>query len=511
MRRFLIVILLLISVAAWGDSPQMRNTNPAELVNATPLTFRMDYQPVFQSGESTLGLVGLHALARDHLGLYGGLGMYGAVHGDYGGLFTLGLDAGIQRPIYGPIWLDVGSYVGGGGGHDADVGDGGVVAPHAGFALHTHNLILGLSYSYFKFIDNGIQSNTVMLSLGVPFSIPQVNTGTNQSLTWRYDDLKEPQKLSFKHDYIAISGGANKPKNGAKNTANEIDDDYFGLLGFAYGHYFGSHFYMYGRVQGAFHNDAGYQDVFLGSGYDWRLASNWSVQTKLGLGAGGGGKVNTGGGFLIHPQLGIEYRILPQLGVALDGGYVVDPETEYDATSAHLNFKYYLNLASVRGNGVSADNFDTFVTESWRLGVANQTLVSPKRTDDKGEHDVNLFSLHLDYLLNPYVYLSGQSGYAYSGDAGAFGMGMLGLGAQTGMMLDTFRLYGAVYAGAAGGGGIDSGDGFVTRPEVGLSIPVSLHTNIKASYGRTIASDNGLNANTLQAGLTYHFQTLLGR
>ena len=63
-----------------------------------------------------MGLVG----GRINLALnnwsYAGIGMYGAVTGERGGLFTLGVNAGIKKAIVSKLYIHAGLHVGGGGG-----------------------------------------------------------------------------------------------------------------------------------------------------------------------------------------------------------------------------------------------------------------------------------------------------------------------------------------------------------------------------------------------------------
>lgn len=510
MRKFSLLLSLFLGLCLIVCNVEASSNE--QLLQSRSLAFRVDYQPIFISNQPALGVTGVHGLAISQAGFYGGVGLYGAVHGQYGGLFILGGDVGWQHQIDGPLWFDAGSFFGGGGGASAPVHNGTVVDPHVGFKYDLGQLMLGISYSHFGFINSQLQGNTVMLLLDIPFSWYEVGTSSDNNTKWSFDDLSN-KDITFNHAYLALSGGVNQPKSGTTNRADVVEDNAYSLLGVSYGYYLTPHLFAFGKTDASWHNNAGFQDVFLGSGYDALLTPNIKGLAKLGVGAGGGGGVDTGGGVLLHPSLAAEYRLWHSFALGVSGGYILGPDADYHAFTTRLNLKYYFNIASKDDDGIPSKHYDNFDTQGWRVGIANQLMVSPQRNSDRNTDDnVNLFTFQLDYLLNPYTYLSGQTSYAYDGDAGAYASGMLGIGAQTPYFLNnSLQAFGAIYTGAAGGGGIDTGNGLLMRPEVGLTAPITKNVSLHASVGPTLTMDaSDLNSTTLEVGVSYQFDALFG-
>lgn len=101
MRSFNLILagLFIISSLAWSTPTPAKQPQ----LQSIPLSLRFDYQPVFTPDEPALGLMGIHILARSpKTHLYGGVGLYGAIHGQYGGLFALGGDVGWQHHFIWP-------------------------------------------------------------------------------------------------------------------------------------------------------------------------------------------------------------------------------------------------------------------------------------------------------------------------------------------------------------------------------------------------------------------------
>ena len=130
MKSSLLPILLLL----WYSSYTQNNSIPEK--NKLRGFFYIDYlstdMPVNDLGfdERQMGLSGIHYnVMLDNF--YGGLGIYGAVRGERGGFFTLGLDLGHRSNLYKNFFLDTGVHFGGGGGDGAPDGGGAFILPHA--------------------------------------------------------------------------------------------------------------------------------------------------------------------------------------------------------------------------------------------------------------------------------------------------------------------------------------------------------------------------------------------
>ncbi len=75
----------------------------------------------------------------------------------------------------------------------------------------------------------------------------------------------------------------------------------------------------YGAVSGkrSGYLEGGVITGFLGSFFD-----NWVIDCRFFIGAGGGGSAPQGGGFLIHPTIGIGWQWTPSLSALVEWGYI---------------------------------------------------------------------------------------------------------------------------------------------------------------------------------------------
>ncbi len=97
---------------------------------------------------------------------WGGAG-YGALYGQRGGYFIGGFVVGITWDI-GKWIIEPMSFLGGGGGHGAPQGGGGIIRPSLaiGWKL-TQDMIIKCHYGMIDFINGQIKSDVIGCSLGV--------------------------------------------------------------------------------------------------------------------------------------------------------------------------------------------------------------------------------------------------------------------------------------------------------------------------------------------------------
>lgn len=101
-----------------------------EPLETTPVRMRLNLERTELPGKEGMGLVGTSYLLEVVPGVWVGPAAYGAITGSRGGMFTVGAEAGWQRPLVGPLAIELGFYAGGGGGGNAPVGGGLMLRPH---------------------------------------------------------------------------------------------------------------------------------------------------------------------------------------------------------------------------------------------------------------------------------------------------------------------------------------------------------------------------------------------
>jgi hypothetical protein len=169
------IVACLLGIFALSSSAAAETSIPAADVQESrlhkqPGFFRFSYDQVKMPQQiKDMGLLGVNYFADITPHIYAGVGTYASVTGNQGGLFTLGVGAGIHHEFARHWWGDAGMYVGGGGGRASLVGGGLMLRPHIGIAYDWKKLRTGLHYSYIDFPDGEIRSHQIGLSIDIPW------------------------------------------------------------------------------------------------------------------------------------------------------------------------------------------------------------------------------------------------------------------------------------------------------------------------------------------------------
>ena len=128
---------------------------------------RTSFESVKVPGNEKIGLVGISYLLELQPRLCVGPAVYGSASGPDGGLFTVGVEAALCTILAGPLSLEAGVYVGGGGGGIAPVGGGLMLRPHADLFWDFGGFRIGASVSNVRFPSGEINSTQLGLVLGM--------------------------------------------------------------------------------------------------------------------------------------------------------------------------------------------------------------------------------------------------------------------------------------------------------------------------------------------------------
>ena len=464
--------------------------------NDIPVNYRLDYLQLRIPDQSpSLGLVGAHLDIKPIQTapwFYLGAGGYGAVRGQNSGFFALGLETGVQKNIKNNLSLETGIFLGTGGGHDlaSVIGNGGFIETHAGVLYNFGDFLLGPDLSHWQFFSGNIPHNQIMLTLIFPSDI----------------FAKYPEALSKNNNknYFAMNINSEFPSNNSRDLSDNPMSDKLGLIGAEFGHYFNhSHqdsSYLFLNMNGAVYgNQNGYAEALAGLGYQKYLTNKFSILTQMGAGSAGGGGVDTRGGLIIEPELGLEFDPNISYGIALMSGYLWTPDlsasSRYQAWVAGVHFKYYFDALDPSSNIHSG-------MQAWRVRVGDQWYTDPNRENTNAS--IQLLTIKLDGFFNTYFYLTGQTSFAYTGDAAGYFSGMIGPGLQTNSY-HRFRLYGEFLGGAAGGAGLDIGTGFLLEPLVGIRYDLNPSLGFYGSLGDTFSPNHSFSTPTIDFGVSGTF------
>ena len=161
MKKLTLIILTFISFQNFAQNYTLNDFEPKEIRNSIRLNYLLVHQPdelVSYNLEPTMGFMGLNYNIAINDWLYTGVGFHTAITGDQGGLFTLGVNLGINKQLYKSLYFDANVHFGGGGGYRSLVNGGGILIPNIGLQYKKNNFSFGVQYTYVNFFT-GIQKN----------------------------------------------------------------------------------------------------------------------------------------------------------------------------------------------------------------------------------------------------------------------------------------------------------------------------------------------------------------
>tara|TARA_R110002074_G_scaffold158262_4_gene315299 strand:+ start:1610 stop:3145 length:1536 start_codon:yes stop_codon:yes gene_type:complete len=461
----------------------------------------------FGTDEDHMGFTGIHYNLKFN-NFYTGLGMYGAVRGKRGGFFTLGVNAGYKSYLSKKLFIDTGIHFGGGGGAGAPDGGGAFILPHLNLGLQFQKFSLTGGYSYINFFDAGnIISHQLNFGLQVPITIASANIDDAEK-EFTIDHLKKsewnrkPRRMSFMMHLNNLSV--------EKSATNQRGETLLGktirLAGFEINSYTNDHWFYFAKFDGAYDGiRAGYMNIILGAGYHFSFNQNrTNILTKFGMGAGGGGGVDSQGGVLIYPDISIEQHIASNIYLSVNKGLLMSPNSYFKTSTFGVGLKYYTNINGVLENYTTSNakfkGFEIIVKQDAYFNAKRMLLPT---------ENLHQISVQLNYFLNKNLYLAGQTSFANFGNAGAYAEGIVGLGLQSNyFMKDKISLFIQGLAGGAGGGDISTGEGLIMKPSAGFNYKLNTNLALRGAAGYVKARGGELSSPFINLGVSYQLSFL---
>ncbi|SEB50897.1 hypothetical protein SAMN04489761_1120 [Tenacibaculum sp. MAR_2009_124] len=464
---------------------------------------QLDYLSIaMPENEVNMDFSGIHYNLKINDWSYAGVGIYGSIGGIRGGFFTLGVNAGIQKKLIDNFFIDTGIHFGGGGGASAPDGGGAFILPHFNLGYDFKYFSTTAGYSYINFFDQGlIKSSQFNVAVQIPLSFKHSNF-ENSEKSFSLDELGETKwngKSNRNSLFVHL--------NNLKVTKGNYEGRTIRLAGFEYNSYFNDNFFYYVKADGAYQGiKAGYMDVFIGAGYHFGMNKNrTNILAKFGIGAGGGGGVDTGGGFLIYPDISLEQKLFDNVYVSIDKGYIMSPDSRFASSSFGFGVKYYVD----RDGTNSKNNSFSFGKLKGLETIIKHDIYSNAQRDTGIKQDMHQISLQINFFLNEHIYAAGQTAFANFGDAGAYAEGIVGLGIKSNRFFNNSTyIFTQMLGGAAGGGGISTGQGLILKPSLGLDFKLNQNLSIRGAAGYVKAKGGSLSTSFFNLGVNYSFSFL---
>ena len=467
----------------------LAQSGPADEWTRANVDLRLGFESVKVPGRGQMGLAGMSYLVELRPGLCAGPAGYGAASGQNGGLFTIGAEAALCMQVSGPLSVEAGLYVGGGGGGNAPVGGGLMLRPHLDLLWDFGGWRAGLSYANVRFPSGQIDSNQFGLVLGMNADFTYLPSGRE---TVPFPGLG---RTGVGLDRLVALVGEYRPKAGSPTADGAGAQSRIGYVGALAERYFTPNVYGGFEANAAASGQAaGYAEFLATVGAEFPLAADrFRLGGRLALGAGGGGGVQTGGGLLAKASLDAALRLAPDLSLNLEAGWAWAPQGSFSSPFASLGLR--LDLEHSQGLPTRQ------TLENWVAGV--ETYQGAARTNGPPQNLQNVV-FKFDRFISPALYLSGQVHSAYAGGAGAFAVALFGVGAQW-RFAERWLVGGELLAGAAGGGGVATGSGAIAQPMAYLGFDLGRAWSLRVGAGRVKSFDGPLDSTVLDLTLAFAY------
>tara|TARA_R110001599_G_scaffold35840_6_gene113005 strand:- start:6104 stop:7651 length:1548 start_codon:yes stop_codon:yes gene_type:complete len=512
-----IIISLLICVYSQVLFSQEKETIPAKFtqngfINLDYISVKMPNDE-FNNPEENMGLTGIHYNLFLNNSFYAGLGFYGSVNGQRGGLFTLGVNLGVKKNISKNLFFDTGFHFGGGGGASAPDGGGAFILPHINLGYQFKKFLTTLGYSYINFFDKGnITSNQFRVGIQIPLSYNYA-TFKNREKSFAPAKLKNTKwnQVSKRISLQLHVDNVNPYGDSQLTDFTSLKGKTIRLAGFEIASYFTENWFAYFRADGAFYGiQGGYMDLFIGAGYHFSMNKNrTNVVTKFAIGAGGGGGLDSGGGFLIYPDISLEQRLFNDIYISINKGYLLNPNQHFTSSTFGFGLKYYANQQGIKQQNNSYYNSSKF--KGIEVSIGQEMYFNAQRMLQPTENLYQI-ALQVNLFLSKNMYLAGHTSFADFGNAGAYAEGIVGFGFQSNPLLNNkVQFFTQLLAGAAGGGDISTGQGLILKPSIGFQYQLNNKLSFKTSVGKVKAKGGSLNSTSLNIGLNYRISFLTSK
>ncbi|WP_405606044.1 hypothetical protein [Polaribacter sp. Asnod1-A03] len=508
-KKYLLIAICTFSFSCFSQDIEVKEVNNKVRLNFIPVSMPSDKYPEL---EQTMGLAGLHYQIPLNNWLYAGTAFYFAATGDQGGLFTLGAELGVNQKLYKNLYFDGNFHFGGGGGYRQYINDGAFINSNLGLQYKRKNFSFGVQYSYLNFYTGVIKDDAISFFIEIPslleftdYKNTHKEITSNNSIKFNSTYWKEPVKNAqqIRFDFFKPFG------NSKKDDGSTLNETLY-LVGFEYQKYISDNTFLFVHTDAIYKGlRAGFMDLFFGAGYQPYETKYINLFTKLGIGAAGG-RIALEGGITIYPSAGIDLKITKNMALSGHGGYYRALDGDFEAYTVGLGLKYFgLN----GGNVNPAENKATdYTIKGLNFNLQNQTYFDVDKTDDPDNIllvDLQLLAIQIKYDLFKNIYLVGEAGFAYDGRSGGYANGLIGLGAKTNSFLNNkLNLFVDLMAGAGGGAGVDTEEGVVIRPTIGLNYELVDNFSVFASGGKFISPFGNVDANNINIGLSFNFGTL---
>ena len=438
-------------------------------------------------------------------GLFFSIGGYGAVTGERGGFFVGGYGAGYNFMIFDIFGLEAGLFFGGGGGGGAPQGSGLMLQQYIAFQIYILGVGFQIMGSNIDFPNGDIGSRQIAVGCVIPIEswvvLPVSPENDNVNSFYETGPFR-----------MLISPLVYFPRKGSRFTNQAPLSGPVGLIGFGMEYYFRPKWFTKFSFYGAFYGGVdGYAQMLGGLGFAPFSIKGVEMTSIIQAGAGGGGAVQTGGGFLIKPSIGIRAQVWQHYGVFFDFGYTFAPDGLFGAWSVEAGLIRDILPLSFDESDTGKTIPGFIKSDQWKIVVLNKTFLPVNHVTLKSgvpmEMVIHLVGFSLYHPITRHLNWTGQAFGAWYGGIGGYAEGLLGFEVHAAPFRkwQSLKLSASILGGAAGGGGADVGSGIVWEASGGIIYKISNISSIMIKGGFFDAVNESFQGVVIRCGLSIDF------
>jgi hypothetical protein len=504
----ILTVALLALLAPFASAQDIRLTEKETRWRLTAEYFEVD-------SDENLGLVGMH---YDRLGLferfpefYAGVGGFTAVSGMRGGFFTGGLTGGYLREFQPGWFVDVGMFAGGGVESGGDAA-GLFLRPH--LAIERAFTLFGLraEIANVDFVDEDIDDFHFAIGLTLFSEMLGAHESGRAKPIPRTALIK--RHLRFSPLLAEIY-----PDSGKKQVSGIPLNRDLQMLGFGVDYFLGETLFIpveaFGATSGSV---AGFTTVMGGLGISLPFFTERTrLEFKALAGAGGGGDVHTGSGFMWQVRGGVKIPLYGPLSLDMSVGTMSAATGDFEANLATVGLTWSSHIPELKvgyprsrlaSEGLPEDSAKINTT---RLQLLNK-LYSPHseakhRDGSEMEETSNLLGIGFEQPVTDSIAILGRIYTAWEGDIGGYKEGLMGLKYEfTPFADERHHFFVSGLAGAGGGGGMDVGSGLLYQAGAGYRYEWTDTTSLLVEWGYTQPDRGSFQAETFEIGVSWDLQ-----
>lgn len=462
-----------LPLAAAAAPPAPASGAPAPWATL-PISVTLSGERLALPGGERMGLLGGSLLFEVSPGWWAGPAVYGAATGERAGLFVGGFELQRRVRLADRLVGAVGLYAGGGGGGAAPVGDGLLVRPAATLMWDFGGWQAGVSASGARFAGTQVGGTQLGLQLAWDGRYRHVDPA------WAGGALADARGSGLGFHQAQLSVVSWQLQDGSGRRVGLLSARMLRPLAAQARLDAGAE--MGAAVTGG---AGGYMEILGSLGARIEPWPGVQAGVRAALGLGGGGALASGGGGLAKASAHVAWTLEPGWTLGAEAGLVRGAGNMPRARSLQVWLGHDLQPSPSPGASGAPGRVAAY---EWTAGVQRMTRAARR---DGRSGPVDLFTGKLDRNLGPSLYLSAQAHSAFGGNAGAYSVGLLGIGWATPAATSRWRAGAELLVGAAGGAGLDTGGGAIGQALVWGSLATGARSHVRAGYGRVRALQSG--------------------